>query len=145
MVVAFVGFVAGYEQAIPAGGSPLLSGAVAACVATFFTFLPSFVFILVGGPIVETTHGEKRFTAPLAAITAAVVGVILNLAVFFAHHVLWPSAPSGQPFAGEFEWPAALIGAAAVVALFRLRWSVIAVIGACALAGIAVRLLQSSM
>jgi chromate transporter len=145
MVVAFVGFVAGYEQAIPAGGSPLLSGAVAACVATFFTFLPSFVFILVGGPIVETTHGEKRFTAPLAAITAAVVGVILNLAVFFAHHVLWPSAPSGQPFAGEFEWPAALIGAAAVVALFRLRWSVIAVIGACALAGIAVRLPQGSM
>ena len=65
---------------------------------TFFTFLPSFVFILAGGPLVEATHGKLGFTAPLSAITAAVVGVILNLALFFAYHVLWP-----QGFGGRFD------------------------------------------
>jgi chromate transporter len=141
MVVAFVGFVAGYKQGVLGGEWPLLSGAVAASVATLFTFLPSFLFILVGGPIVETTHGELRFTAPLAGITAAVVGVILNLAVFFAYHVLWPAAGPGDPFGGAFEWPAALIGTAALLALSRFRIGVIPVIGACAVAGLAVCLL----
>ena len=73
-------------------------GALAATVVTFFTFLPSFVFILAGGPLVEATHGKLGFTAPLSAITAAVVGVILNLALFFAYHVLWP-----QGFGGRFD------------------------------------------
>ena len=90
MVVAFVGFVGGWTKAIFGPDALFMAGAVAAVVVTFFTFLPSFVFILLGGPLVETTHGELRFTAPLTAITAAVVGVILNLAVFFAYHVLWP-------------------------------------------------------
>jgi chromate transporter len=143
MVVAFVGFIAGYKQAVLAGEWPLFAGAVAASVATFFTFLPSFLFILVGGPIVETTHGELRFTAPLTGITAAVVGVILNLAVFFAYHVLWPAAGPANPFGGVFQWPAALIGTAAFVALIRFRIGVIPVIGACALAGLAVRLLPT--
>ena len=67
-------------------------------MVTFFTFLPSFVFILAGGPLVEATHGKLGFTAPLSAITAAVVGVILNLALFFAYHVLWP-----QGFGGRFD------------------------------------------
>ncbi len=141
MVVAFVGFVAGYKQAVAAGEWPALWGAAAAGVATFFTFLPSFLFVLVGGPIVESTHGELRFTAPLTGITAAVVGVILNLAVFFAYHVLWPEARPQQPFAGGFEWIAAIIGAFAFVALARFRVGVIPVIAACALAGLAVRLL----
>jgi chromate transporter len=74
------------------------AGALAATVVTFFTFLPSFLFILAGGPLVEATHGRLKFTAPLTAITAAVVGVILNLALFFAWHVLWP-----QGFGGRFE------------------------------------------
>lgn len=141
MIVAFVGFVAGYKQSVVGSEWPLLSGAAAASVATFFTFLPSFLFILVGGPIVETTHGEVRFTAPLTGITAAVVGVILNLAVFFAYHVLWPAAKPGDPFGGSFEWPAAVIGAAAFLALIRFRVGVIPVIAACAVAGLAVHLL----
>ena len=146
MVVAFVGFIAGYEQSI-LGSSwpPLLSGALAASIATFFTFLPSFLFILIGGPVVETAHGEQRLIAPLTAITAAVVGVILNLAVFFALHVLWPTATAGRPFGGVFEWPSAVIAAAALAALFTLKWSVVSVIGACALAGLAIRLLPGSL
>ncbi len=67
-----------------------------------------------------------KFTAPLTGITAAVVGVILNLAVFFAYHVLWP-----QGFNGTFEWPSALIGIVAALALFRYQGGIIPVIGAC--------------
>src|SRR5439155_545305 len=90
MVVAFVGFVGGWTKAIFGSESLALAGIAGAFVATFFTFLPSFLFILAGGPLVETTHGQLRFTAPLSAITAAVVGVIVNLALFFAWHVCWP-------------------------------------------------------
>jgi chromate transporter len=118
MVVAFVGYLG--------------AGTAGALVATFFTFLPSFVFIFAGAPFVETTHGNLKFSAPLAGITAAVVGVIVNLALFFAWHVFWPGG-----WAGRFDWPSALIGAAAFVALFRYKAGVMPVIGACALAGLA--------
>lgn len=131
MVVAFVGFVGAWTHALFGPGALLLAGAVGACVATFFTFLPSFLFILMGGPLVESTHGELRFTAPLTGITAAVVGVILNLAVFFAYHVLWPDG-----FDGHFEWFSMLIGLAAGVALFRYKVGVIPVIGAGAVVGL---------
>ncbi len=137
MVVAFVGFVGGWTQAIFGVDSLLLSGAVAATVVTFFTFLPSFLFILVGAPFIETTHGNPRFTAPLVGITAAVVGVIVNLAVFFAIHVLWPDG-----FAGRFEWMSALLGLAALAALFRLRLGVIPVLLASGVIGAAWRLLE---
>ncbi len=96
MVVAFVGFVGGWSKALFGPESLAQAGIAGACVATFFTFLPSFLFILAGGPLVETTHGQLGFTAPLSAITAAVVGVIVNLAVFFAWHVLWPRGPTGS-------------------------------------------------
>ena len=135
MVVAFVGFVGGWTKALFGPGALFLAGAAAAAVVTFFTFLPSFVFILLGGPLVETTHGELRFTAPLTAITAAVVGVIVNLALFFAWHVLWPGGA-----AGRFDWISALIGIAAGVALFRFKAGVIPVILACGAAGLALRL-----
>ena len=95
MVVAFVGFVGGWVKQVLGPDALFLGGALAATVVTFFTFLPSFVFILAGGPLVEATHGELGFTAPLSAITAAVVGVILNLALFFAYHVLWPQGFGG--------------------------------------------------
>ena len=98
MVVAFVGFVGGWTKEVLGPDALFLGGALAAAVVTFFTFLPSFVFILAGGPLVEATHGKLEFTAPLTAITAAVVGVILNLALFFAYHVLWP-----QGFGGRFD------------------------------------------
>lgn len=90
MVVSFFAFVGGWTKALFGSESLFLSGAAAAVVATFFTFLPSFFFILFGAPFIESTHGNLKFTAPLTAITAAVVGVIVNLAVFFAYHVLWP-------------------------------------------------------
>jgi chromate transporter len=139
MVVAFVGFVGGWVKQIFGPDALFLAGAVAATVVTFFTFLPSFIFILLGGPLVETTHGELKFTAPLTGITAAVVGVILNLAVFFAWHVLWPSATEAAPFDGPFDWPSVIIGTAAGIALFRFKAGIIPVIGACAVAGLVIR------
>jgi chromate transporter len=135
MVVAFVGFVGGWTKALFGPDALFVAGAAAATVVTFFTFLPSFVFILLGGPLVETTHGELRFTAPLTAITAAVVGVILNLALFFAWHVLWPAGAGGR-----FDWISALIGIAAGVALFRFRVGIIPVILASGAVGLALRL-----
>jgi len=139
MVVAFVGFVGGYLQAVFGPDSLLLAGAVAASLVTWFTFLPSFVFILLGGPLVETTHNQLKFTAPLTAITAAVVGVILNLALFFGYHVLWP-----RGFAGSFDWISALIALGAAVALFYYRQTVIAVIAAGAVVGLLVEMLMLS-
>jgi chromate transporter len=131
MVVAFVGFVGGWTKTLFGPDALFAAGAVAAGVVTFFTFLPSFAFILLGGPFIESTHGNLKFTAPLTAITAAVVGVILNLALFFAGHTLWP-----QGLAGPVEWPAALIGLAAALALLRFKLGVIPVIAASAVAGL---------
>jgi chromate transporter len=135
MVVAFVGFVGGYVKALFGPEQMFLAGAVAACVVTWFTFLPSFLFILAGGPLVESTHGNIKFTAPLAAITAAVVGVIVNLALFFGYHVFWPAG-----FDAAFDWISALIAAGAAVALFRYKRNVMHVIGVCALLGLVAKL-----
>jgi chromate transporter len=137
MVVAFVGYVGGWNQAVLGPDALFLGAALAATVVTFFTFLPSFVFILAGGPLVETTHGKLGFTAPLSAITAAVVGVILNLALFFAYHVWWP-----QGFQGAFDAVSAAITVAAAVALFRFKVGVLPLLGACAAAGLAFTLLR---
>jgi chromate transporter len=134
MVVAFVGFVTGWGKALLGPDHLLLAGTIAAFVATWFTFLPSFVFIFAGGPVIESTHGQIGFTAPLTGITAAIVGVIVNLAVFFAVHVFWPTG-----FGGTFEWPAAVIGALAVFALFRFKLGVIPLIGLSGAAGLLLR------
>ncbi|MEY4751249.1 MAG: hypothetical protein RIQ60_3463 [Pseudomonadota bacterium] len=131
MVVAFVGFVGGWSSGLLGADAPLLAGAVAACVVTFFTFLPSFLFILLGGPFIESTHGKLGFTAPLTAITAAVVGVILNLALFFAFHVLWPHG-----LTGPFDVPSAVIGLLAALALFRYKVGVIRVVLGAGVAGL---------
>jgi chromate transporter len=136
MVVAFVGFVGGYVKVVFGPDSLFLAGTAAAALVTWFTFLPSFLFILAGGPLVESTHNDLKFTAPLTAITAAVVGVILNLALFFGYHVLWP-----QGFAGTFDWISAVIAVAAGVALFRFKQNVIHVIAACAVVGLVVKTL----
>ena len=137
MVVAFVAFVGAYLQPVFGDDSGFVSGALAAALVTWFTFLPSFLFILAGGPLVESTHGELKFTAPLTAITAAVVGVILNLALFFAYHVLWP-----QGFAGSFDWPSAVLAVVAALALLRFKRGVMEVLLVSALAGLAVYLLR---
>ena len=130
MVVAFVGFLGGWHTAV-LSDAPMLSGIAGACVATFFTFLPSFLFILVGGPLVERTRNVAAVTAPLVAITAAVVGVILNLAVVFAGHVFWPS---GWP--APFDGRAALIAVVALVALARFKLGIIPVFILAGFAGV---------
>jgi len=135
MVVAFVGFVGGWTQQVLGADALVLGAVLAATVATFFTFLPSFVFILAGAPAVEATHGRLGFTAPLTAITAAVVGVIVNLSLFFAWHVLWP-----RGFEGPFDAWSAAIAVAAGVALFRFKVGVMPLLAACAAAGLALTL-----
>jgi chromate transporter len=130
MVVTFVGFVAGWGAALLGPDSLFQAGALAAVVVTYFTFLPSFLFILIGGPLVESTHGKLKFTAPLTGVTAAIVGVIVNLAVFFAYHVFWP-----QGLSGPFDVFSALLSLAALLALFRFKIGVIAVIAGAGLSG----------
>ncbi|MFA6121664.1 MAG: chromate efflux transporter [Sideroxydans sp.] len=136
MVVAFVGFIGGYTQALFGAENQFLAGALAATLVTWFTFLPSFMFILAGGPLVESTHGDLKFTAPLTAITAAVVGVILNLAMFFGYHVLWP-----QGFKGTFDIASAMIALAATFALFRYKRGVMEVIALCAVVGLVIKMI----
>jgi chromate transporter len=140
MVVAFVGFVGGWLNEVLGPDARFLGGALAASVVSFFTFLPSFVFILAGGPLVEATHGRLGFTAPLSAITAAVVGVVLNLALFFAGHVLWP-----QGLGGRFECLSALMGAGAALALFRFRIGVLPLLAGCAALGLLFKLTSTGL
>ena len=130
MVVTFVGFVGGWVSQVFGPDAIFASAFVAAVVVTFFTFLPSFIFIFMGGPFIETTHGNLKFTAPLSAITAAVVGVILNLALFFAYHVFWPLDLSGR-----IDWYSIALTAAASFAVFRFKLNVIPVILACGVLG----------
>jgi len=140
MVVTYVGYIGGWTKQVFGLEHLALSGFAGAMVATFFTFLPSFLFILIGGPAVEASRHDIKLSAPLTAITAAVVGVIINLAVFFAYHVLWPQGIT-QPFSMQtlfigFQWISLLIGFAAFLALWRYKIGVITVIGACGLAGL---------
>ncbi|TXJ05281.1 MAG: chromate efflux transporter [Acinetobacter sp.] len=131
MVVAFVGFLGAFNHGLLGSDQLFLAGAIGAVIVTWFTFLFSFVFILAGAPFIESTHNELKFTAPLTAITAAVVGVILNLALFFSYHVLWPNG-----FEHTFNYEAALITLAAMIALFKFQLNVLYVIAASALCGL---------
>jgi len=135
MIVTWIGYLGGVSGQV--AGNPVAAGLAGATVATFFTFLPSFLFILVGGPLVEATRGELAFTAPLTGITAAVVGVILNLAVFFAWHAFWPHATADAPFAGGLDGLPVIVAVAAFIALSRYKADIMAVIGVCALFGLA--------
>lgn len=131
MVVAFVAFIGGYINEVFGPDQLFIAGAVAAIIVTWFTFLPSFLFILGGGPLVESTHGNLKFTAPLTGITAAVVGVILNLGLYFIYHVIWPAG-----FAAAIDWIALGITVIALLALFVLKRGVISVLIGCALLGL---------
>lgn len=137
MIVAFVGFIGGWSKALFGAEHLALAGIAGACVATFFTFLPSFLFILAGGPLVESTRGDIRLTAPLTAISAAVVGVIGSLAVFFAEHVFGLTHAFSQ-----WDFASIAIAACAMLALFRFKVGAIKLIGACALAGLVVSYLR---
>lgn len=137
MVVAFVGFVGGWTQHVFGIDSLFLSGVVAASVVTFYTFLPSFVFIFMGAPFIESTQDNLKFTAPLIAITAAVVGVILSLALFFAMHVFMPSQSLLN-----VDWLAVGLAVVALIALFRFKLSIIKLILVYAMVGLALSFLH---
>ncbi len=135
MVVAFVGFLGGHSQAIT--GYPLLGGIIAACVVTWFTFLPSFVFILAGGPFVESTRQMPSLQGPLQAITAAVIGVMVQLAGVFARQT-W--LPGGWHMLPDF-WAFVLTGVAAWL-LIKQQRSVYQVLGLCVVVGLVVQALR---
>ncbi len=132
MVVQFIGFMAGWNN--PGALNPIWAGLIGSLIATYFTFLPSFLFIMLGGPYIEKFRGNKRLSAVLSAITAAVVGVVLNLAVWFGIQVLFP-AP------GEVNWFGIVIGLASFVALQWLRVGMITVIISAGAIGLLGRLL----
>ena len=123
IVITYVGFVGGYVKSFLGPDSQWLSGFIAASVVTWFTFLPSFVFIFLGGPIIEASHQQLRITAPLNAMTAAIVGVILNLALYLALHVLMP----GEWWTG-INFFALLVFVLSLLALIAFKQSVIRVI-----------------
>jgi chromate transporter len=137
MVITYVGFVGGWVKLVFGADAVFASAFIASSIATFFTFLPSFVFIFLGAPFIETTHGNLKLTAPLTAITAAVVGVIVNLALFFAYHVFWPTG-----FAHTTECPSMMLAVLATVAIFRFKLGVIPVILASGLLGMGWKLLM---
>ena len=128
MVVAFVAFMGGWNQGLGGSGGNATLAIAATLVAVWFTFLPSFGFILAGAPLVEASRGDLRFGAPLRAISAVVVGMIVSLAVFFAGPVLWP--------AGVFNPWALLVAGLAFVAQLVLRWSVLQLIAVAAAVGL---------
>jgi chromate transporter len=128
MVVAFVGFMGGWQSSLLAQPGNWWAAVAAALVTVWFTFLPSFGFILAGGPLVERSRGDLRIGAPLAAITAAVVGVIASLAVFFAGPVLFA--------AGQLQMWALAVLLLSLLALLRWRWGALQLIGAAVLLGL---------
>jgi chromate transporter len=142
MVTEFVGFVGAYQH--PGTLDPLVAGMIGAAVATWATFAPCFLWIFLGAPFVETLRGKDRLSAGLHAITAAIVGVILNLALWFAIHTLFTSVrdvtvaggPVPVPVWSSVDWFAVLIAAIAFVGLWRYRWNVLWVVAGSAVAGL---------
>ena len=140
MVVSFVAFLGGWTKQVLGPDALFLGAALAATLTTWFTFLPSFMFILAGGPFVESTHNNLKFTAPLTAITAAVVGVIASLALFFIAHIAVKSSAEGF-IQTNIDYFALVLAALAALALIRFKVGVISVLIACALCGLLYRIL----
>jgi chromate transporter len=142
MVTEFVGFVGAYQH--PGTLDPLVAGMIGALVATWATFAPCFLWIFLGAPFVETLRGKDRLSAGLHAITAAIVGVILNLALWFAIHTLFTSVrevtvnggPVPLPVWSSVDWFAVLVAGIAFIGLWRYRWNVLWVVAGSALAGL---------
>lgn len=142
MVVQFVAFVGAYRD--PGSLNPWIAAVTAALLTTWVTFVPCFVFIFLGAPYVERLRGNKNLSAALTGITAAVVGVIANLAVFFALHTLFSDTTRVSagivslelPLFDSTRWVAVAIAGAAAVLLFKTKWSVLRTLGVCALLGL---------
>ena len=131
LITSFVGFVGGWESALLGPGRAAEAGILAAAVAAWYTFLPSFLFIFIGAPYIERTRDRPAFTAPLTAVTAAVVGVMLNLGVTFAGHVVWTGGWEASP-----DWNMALMTGLALLAISAGRVPVAPVLITCALTGV---------
>ncbi|MBU1314792.1 MAG: chromate efflux transporter [Alphaproteobacteria bacterium] len=150
MVTQFVGFLAGYRE--PGSINPLAAATLAAVLTTWVTFIPSFLWIFAGAPFMERMRDNAALSGAMAAITAAVVGVILNLAVWFGLHVLFREVTTltlgpllwDLPVLSSVNWPSLILTLLAAVALFALRQSVIAVLLASSLLGIAWQLLSAT-
>lgn len=142
MVTQFVGFLAAFREAT--GLSPLLAGVLGALLTTWVTFVPCFLWILLGAPYIERLRGNRALSAALSTITAAVVGVILNLSIWFSLHVLFrevvtvhpPGMAVDVPVLSTLDPAAAVLTTAAIVAVFVLRLGMAWVLGGAALAGI---------
>ncbi|GDX55082.1 chromate transporter [Methylophilaceae bacterium] len=130
MVITFIGFLSGWVNNFMPNISPIYSALLTTSVATFFTFLPSFIMIVVGAPLIESTRKNIKFAAPLTAITSAVVGVILNLALFFAYHVFWNVESI------TLNYSSILIALIALIALIRFKVNTFYVIFASCIGGI---------
>ena len=119
MVLQFVGFMGGWNK--PGLLSPLLAGTLGGLITTWVTFVPSFLWIFLGAPHIEQLRGNPKLTAALSAVTAAVVGVILNLAVWFGLHALFPAGRS-------LDWFALILGTIAFIGMWKWKWNVIPVV-----------------
>jgi chromate transporter len=143
MVVQFVAFLGAYKD--PGSLNPWVAAVIASLLTTWVTFVPSILLVILGAPYVERLRANRALSAALSGITAAVVGVIANLALYFALHTLfsetqqhsWGPVKTGLPVPGTIVWSAVVITAIGFVMIFRLRWSVLRTLGACALAGVA--------
>jgi len=147
MVVQFVAFLGAYRN--PGDLDPLLAGVLGALLTTWVTFVPSFLFIFLGAPYVERLRGNRTLRSALEGVTASIVGVIANLAVFFAIHTLfsdtrtpgWGPVALEMPVWSSYVWEAWLVAVVAGVLVFPLRWSVLRTLGVCAGLGVALSLL----
>jgi chromate transporter len=143
-VVQFVGFLAAARA--PQALDPMVAGSLGGLVAMWCTFVPSFLWIFLGGPYVEALIGNRRLNAALSAVTAAVVGVILSLALWLALHTLFAATtqigPLSVPVLASVNWAAAIIAAGAMVAIFRFKTGIIPILAASCLAGIGLHLAQ---
>jgi chromate transporter len=129
MVITFIGFVSGWVNNFIPNLNPIYSALLTTTIATFFTFLPSFIMIFAGAPLIESTRKNIKFAAPLTAITSAVVGVILNLALFFAYHVFWNEGTSA------ISYVSVLITLMSLIALIRFKVNTLYVIFVSCIAG----------
>jgi chromate transporter len=147
MVLQFVGFMAAFRD--PGTLSPMLAGTLGGLLATWVTFTPCFLWIFLGAPFIETLHGNKGLAGALTAITAAVVGVILNLSIWFALHTVFRETSPIRSFGLSFDMPvlssvdvaALVLSIAAATAVFRFNMGMLTVLGGSCAAGVLMRLL----
>ncbi|SKA33445.1 chromate transporter [Enhydrobacter aerosaccus] len=151
IVTQFVGFLGAWRS--PGPLHPLLAGTLGGVLTTWVTFTPCFLWIFFGAPFVEVLRANKALAAALGAVTAAVVGVILNLAVWFGLHVLfatlrpvhWLGASAELPLLSSINLPAFVLAVAAAIAVFRFKIGMVPVLLACSIAGVLYSLFVSSL